>query len=466
MINQLIQKSTYWLAGLAIVFIVSIAFAQRDEVASVADKDSQSNSATTYLASIHPQKNIRDPLTQNKRPKTSGNLIDELDKRIHAYPQDYEASLLKVFAYIESAEYKKAKILLDDLIETKPEFKIAYLVRGDLFAMQVRPVLGVGNNDILKSLTVNIKDQKPSRLKKLRDELNIRLENFHQQYVQQKIPRALLLMSKTVDTAILIDKSKNRLYVFKRQNDLLPPKLIQDFYVSTGKLRGNKFIKGDLKTPEGVYFVTKWIPDGQLPDKYGIGAFPVNYPNELDNRMGKTGYGIWLHGTKREYYSRPPLDSEGCVVLPNLDLDAIKHLITPGKTPMIIAESIDWVEYKSWSDMRKNVLSSIEAWRRDWQSLDVDKYLQHYDENFWSGRHNIKTWRARKKLLSQSKKYQNIKFDDISLFAYPNTTTTKDNIVVARFHQRYQSNNYNSDMDKRIYLTKNKERWKIIFEGK
>lgn len=466
MINHIIQRSTYWFAGLAIIFIVSFAFAQRGDADNPVAKDASDE--VTYLAKLNTQKNSSQYSSYEQANERYEDLIKELDQRIDAYPQDYEASLFKVFAYIESANYIQANILLDDLIKKKPEFNIAHLVKGDLLMMQVRPILGVGENKVLAGLTLG---KQQAELNNLRDEVNIRLKNYHEQFVQQKIPRALLLMSKSVDIALLIDKSKNRLYVFKRQKNLLPPKLIQDFYVSTGKLRGNKFIRGDLKTPEGVYFVTKWIPDASLPDKYGIGAFPVNYPNELDNRMGKTGYGIWLHGTTRDSYSRPPLDSEGCVVLPNIDLDAIKHLITPGKTPIIIAESIEWVEYNDWSNTRKTVLFSIEAWRSDWQSLDVDKYLMHYDESFWSGRHNIRTWRARKKYLSQTKKYQKIKIDDISLFAYPDSATEND-IVVARFHQSYKSNNYNGDMNKRIYLTQRKNNkdinksWKIIFEGK
>lgn len=480
MINHLYQKTTYWIAGLAVIFIVSFAFAQKDESAQIALNLLDSKvQKTTYLAKLSTSKNSDSPSKNTSLEEQVSSLvpvsivpisiIEELDQRIHAYPQDYEASLLKILAYIEAGDFKTANILLDDLLRKSPDFTLAHLVKGDLIAMQIKPIQGLGQNDILKSFS-NEKNQ--ATLSKLRDEVKIRLKNYHTKLTQQKIPRSLLLMSKSINIAILIDKSKNRLYVYRRQNDLLPPKLIQDFYVSTGKLRGNKRIKGDLKTPEGVYFVTKWIPDSSLPDKYGVGAFPVNYPNELDNRLGKTGYGIWLHGTNRQSYSRPPLDSEGCVVLPNIDLAAIKHLITPGKTPLIIAESIEWVDYAEWSNIRKNVLSSIEQWRKDWQSLNVDKYLQHYGESFWSNTHNIKSWRARKKAISQAKTYQKIHFDDISLFAYPDQASKQD-IVVARFHQSYQSNNYKSDMNKRLYLTQSnafttiKERsWKIIFEGK
>ena len=457
MIKRVFQKATYLISALAVISIVTFAFAQKNEAA---------RSEQTYIAKLDVSpvmgNAIKNNLLINDKKNISASLIDDLDKRIHAYPQDYEASLLKVFAYIEAGNIKTASILINDLIRKSPEFKLAHLVKGDLLAMQVKPIQGVGRNDILSSF---VKAELQLELSKLRDEVNIRLESYHQKSVQQKIPRSLLLMSESVKVAVLIDKSKNRLYVFQRQSDLLPPKLVKDFYVSTGKLRGNKLIKGDLKTPEGVYFVTSWIPDGRLPDKYGIGAFPVNYPNELDIRLGKTGYGIWLHGTTSDSYSRPPLDSEGCIVLPNIDLNAIKHLVTPGKTPMIIAESIEWVDYATWSNFREDILVSLETWRSDWQSLNVDKYLDHYADNFWSGGHNIRSWRARKKIVLRSKKYQTIKLDDISLFAYPDSAEQK-NIVVARFHQSYQSNNYKSDMTKRMYLSKNKKGWKIIFEGR
>jgi len=462
-INRIFQRSTYLFAALAVLFIVTFAFAKRNESINPAVLNESIEPQQTHIAKLDTQvvtgKTINTIKYKNNIP---ASLIVELDQRIHAYPQDYEASLLKVLAYIEAGNLKIASILLNDLIRKSPGFKLAHLVKGDLLAMQVVPVRGVGRNDILSSFST---PELQTELNKLRDEVYIRLENYHQKFTQQRIPRSLLLMSKSVKVAVLIDKSKNRLYVFQRQSDLLPPKLVKDFYVSTGKLRGNKFSKGDLKTPEGVYFVTRWIPDGRLPDKYGIGAFPVNYPNELDIRLGKTGYGIWLHGTTSDSYSRPPLDSEGCVVLPNIDLNAIKHLVIPGKTPMIIAESIEWVDYTTWSKLRKDVLVSLEKWRSDWQSLNVDKYLNHYSDNFWSHGYNIRSWRARKKVVSRSKKYQKIKLDDISLFAYPDSAT-QENIVVARFHQSYQSNNYQSDMDKRLYLEKNKKGWKIIFEGK
>ena len=51
------------------------------------------------------------------------------------------------------------------------------------------------------------------------------------------------------------------------------------------------------------------------------GALPINYPNLLDMQRGKTGSGIWLHGTPPSQFSRAPQASDGCVVLANPDLE-------------------------------------------------------------------------------------------------------------------------------------------------
>ena len=119
---------------------------------------------------------------------------------------------------------------------------------------------------------------------------------------------------------------------------------------------------------------------------------------------------------------------------------------------------------KQWQQQRKEIMSAIEQWRRDWESMDVDKYLSHYDSEFWSDRHTLESWAARKRYLAKAKTYQRIKLSDIALFAYP-VKKQQQPIVVARFRQHYESNNYNGDISKRVYLRKDGESWRIMYEG-
>jgi len=112
------------------------------------------------------------------------------------------------------------------------------------------------------------------------------------------------------------------------------PILIKDFYVTIGKNGTGKYTEGDLKTPVGVYFVTGFINPKELPDLYGDGAYPIDYPNVWDQRHGRTGFGIWLHGTPSGTYSRPPRDSNGCVIVSNHDLNVLSPFIKKGIHPL------------------------------------------------------------------------------------------------------------------------------------
>ncbi len=49
----------------------------------------------------------------------------------------------------------------------------------------------------------------------------------------------------------------------------------------------------------------------------------MNYPNPIDQRLKKTGGGIWLHSTNDETRIEKGLDSRGCVVAANNDLKEI-----------------------------------------------------------------------------------------------------------------------------------------------
>ncbi|HEB66867.1 MAG TPA: hypothetical protein ENI93_02865 [Gammaproteobacteria bacterium] len=257
----------------------------------------------------------------------------------------------------------------------------------------------------------------------------------------------------------------HRLYVYTRDAEGRLH-MRQDFYVSTGKLDGNKHRRGDLRTPEGVYFITSHIPPEKLPDKYGIGAFPVNYPNELDRRLGKTGDGIWLHGTESRYYSRPPKDSEGCVVLTNRDLDVLQSELEPGTTPVVISPGVKWLEPEDWQARRRELLAAIEAWRRDWEQRDLSRYLSHYADDFWARGYDLPRWQKRKRAVFAGKTFQKITLEDLTLLAYPRQNDTDPEIVVARFTQDYRSNNYESRMRKRLYLKRVDGEWKIWYEGR
>ena len=419
------------------------------------------------LTVVGPRADARaEPLQESHtRGASAQDRLDQelarLETRLANHPKDYEASLLKGLLYFKSGNLADALDELDQLTHRAPKFQLAYLIRGDLLLAQTQTVTDIGRSPLIASLKGEDK-----RLQQLRDEARVRVQAYLASLQSRMMPKALLDMGDSVETALVVDKRSHRLFVYEKgEQGTQPLRLIRDFYVSTGKLMGNKKVRGDLRTPEGVYFVTRHIPQDKLADEYGDGAYPTNYPNEYDRHLGRTGDGIWLHGTAADYYSRPPQDSEGCVVLTNVDLDMVGQYIHPGKTPVVIADGVKWLKPDELRAERKSLLQALEEWREDWQSGDVDRYLAHYADDFWSGDYDLKSWSRRKRLVARGKTYQKIRLSDIALFAYPNSAASGRDIVVADFQQDYRSNNFSSDMAKRLYLAREEGQWKILYEG-
>lgn len=393
------------------------------------------------------------------RQQLFAQAMQRLEQRLQTYPADYEASLLIALLRFKSGDLDGALSAMRELTRREPKFHLAHLIEGDMLLAQARVISDIGSAPVLGDTASN-RDE----ISHLRDEAEARLSAYLDTLPQGRLPRALLWLDERIETALVVDKSGHRLYVYRRDANG-EPQLLHDYYVSTGKLDGNKSSSGDLRTPEGVYFITSHIPDEKLPDLYGIGAYPMNYPNEWDRHQGKTGYGIWLHGTENAFYSRPPLDSEGCVVLPNLDLQNVEQYLRPGVTPIVVTDRVQWLEQDAWVALRNEVAQAIDQWRDDWQAAGVEQYLQHYAGDFWSGAQNLAAWKDHKRRVAAGKQWQKVDISQLSFFAYPQMASHEREMVVANFRQRYDSNNYNSEMDKTLYLVKEEGGWKVLYEG-
>jgi murein L,D-transpeptidase YafK len=249
------------------------------------------------------------------------------------------------------------------------------------------------------------------------------------------------------------------LYLFENRGGT--PHYLTDYYITVGRNGTNKLREGDKRTPLGVYHVTSRLPRDRLDAFYGAGAFPISYPNELDVREGRNGHGIWLHGTPRDTYSRPPRASDGCVVLANEDLDALARRVQIGVTPVIIAERMDWVLAPAAQALRAGLTQHLERWRHDWESRNSEPYLQHYSRSFAAAGTNLAEWSAQKRRVNASKEWIKVRLSDTSMFLYPG----RDDLAVVSFLQDYSSSNLSNKMRKRQYWIKEGDNWKILYEG-
>jgi murein L,D-transpeptidase YafK len=194
---------------------------------------------------------------------------------------------------------------------------------------------------------------------------------------------------------------------------------------------------------------------------YGKVAFPLNYPNEWDVREGRHGHGIWIHGTPLTTYSRPPRTSNGCVVLPNEDLQSIQPLFQTGKTEVVVSDSVDWVGRDEIDSVRQSVERALDSWKTDWASNEVDRYLSHYAEDFRSGDQDLQDWEKEKRRVAQGKTWIKVEYSNLSIMLVPG----EKNLAVVDFDQEYESNNLSNQMRKRQYWKLEDGSWKIVFEG-
>lgn len=359
-----------------------------------------------------------------------------------------EAHLAKSLQAIQNNRLDIALNEVDSLLRVNPNFKLAYLVKGDLLMARA------GAIDNFGSAAHAPRD----KIEDLRDEARVRLQRALSQSDIKLIPRFLWKLDAQQKYALVVDTSRATLFVYENVNG--EPRYVTDFYITIGKLGTEKVSEGDKRTPIGVYFVKAELPKSKLADMYGSGAYPLSYPNEWDRKNKRTGSGIWLHGTPSGTYSRPPRASDGCVVLANDDLNKLAPYLQVGITPVIITNRMDWSKEQDQGE-RDVLLQEVEQWRKDWASLDTDAYLKHYSHNFSSDSVDYPAWAKQKQQVNSAKSWIKVNLSNVSVFTYPE----QPNMVVVNFEQDYSSSNLSNRMKKRQYWIKQNNHWQIVFEG-
>ncbi|MEH6444084.1 MAG: L,D-transpeptidase family protein [Oceanospirillaceae bacterium] len=368
--------------------------------------------------------------------------------------QDYGVSkgneelLLKGFESIAEQKFDVALEQMKKLVTIRPDFRLAQLVYADLLIAQVNPLSQMGSN---------FTGHEQKKLDGLIEEAKARIKLRKVKPAANLIPQDIVLLSKKQKYVIVQDMSLSRLFVFENRAGI--PYLIKDFYASHGKGGTNKRKQGDKKSPVGVYFTTGRLLDENLPQRYGAGALPLNYPNAWDYKNNRTGNGIWLHGSPVDTYSRPPLASLGCLSLTNPDFQEVDQLIANG-TPVILGENLKWLSRTAWKKQQEIVLARVKEWEEDWESLDYTRYIKHYSRSFSDGKTKYQAFADHKKRVNNSKSFIQIGLSDLSIFTYPDI-----GMMVVSFDQQYKSSNYNGSGLKRQYWQKEAASWKIAYEG-
>ncbi|MCW5654116.1 MAG: L,D-transpeptidase family protein [Hydrogenophaga sp.] len=394
---------------------------------------------------------------------TSAPLTPERLQQIQPLMGDAEARLIGIYQLIGQGQHRQALQRAEVLVRDHPNFQLAQLLYGDLLSLQARPVRLLGD---VPDTTAQAGAQ---QLDTLREESRRRLRALTERPPEGAIPTQFLTLSNQNRHAIAIDAARSRLYLFENLNarpqadagaDAQPKlKLLGDYYISVGLQGIEKVAEGDKRTPTGVYFITSTLNPANLPDLYGVGALPINYPNPLDVQRGKTGSGIWLHGTPSEQFARAPQASDGCVVLSNPDLERVLATVRIRTTPVVIAPELQWVQPDALADERQQFNEVLEAWRLARSTGDADRLKGFYSERFMNQGRDLAQWWPRVETELRSNGGRELQLKDLSVLRWRDQEDT----MVVTFGEVPAG--YSRGVTKRQYWTRERDRWTIFFEG-
>ncbi len=362
-----------------------------------------------------------------------------------------EARLIEVYRLVGLAKNREALAKADRLVEDFPNFQLAQLVHGDLLAALTRPIKAFG--DVPESMAISARPV----LAELREESQRRVRALRERPLPGTVPSQFLAVSQKSKHAIAVDASRSRLYLF--ENTVNGLNLVADYYISVGKAGTSKAVEGDQRTPLGVYYITSNLDPKSLKDFYGSGALPINYPNMLDNKRGKTGSGIWLHGTPPNQFSRAPQATDGCVVLANPDLQHIIRTVEVRTTPVVIAPQLEWVPPHSVRAQSKPFEDALLGWRNAKTSGNLQQVLTYYTPDFNSNGKSLAQWTPVLKTEIDQTQGRTIQLKDVS---YLRWTDAADTMVVT-FGEVAEGARIG--WTKRQYWIRQENQWKIFFEG-
>jgi len=362
-----------------------------------------------------------------------------------------EARLLDIYRLIGQGHNRQALEKAEGLVKDIPTFQLAQLVYGDLLLSRVQALPTMGH------APADLTAKAPQKLEQLKVEAERRLAALKERPPAGALPAQFVELPSSTKHAIAVDASRSRLYLF--ENGAHGMQLVAEHYVSIGRLGAEKSAEGDQRTPLGVYYITSRLEAKQLTDFYGVGALPLNYPNEYDRRQGKTGSGIWLHGVPSDSYARSPNSTDGCVVLANPELQSILARVQPRTTPVVIARNLQWVSNEATEGQRRNLQNLLEGWRVARASGDLNRLLAFYSPQFASGTKDLAQFKQVLERDVQVQRGKVLQLKDLAILSWKD----KSDILVVTFGEVGEGQR--TGAIKRQYWGKEGGLWKIFFEG-
>jgi hypothetical protein len=273
------------------------------------------------------------------------------------------------------------------------------------------------------------------------------------------IPAYLLEIPESVSDILIADTNAATMYRFTRSGDRIIEK--DQRYMSIGLKGPGKEKAWDRRTPLGIYFVTESLDTSKLHDKYGVAAFPLDYPNAWDRRNDRTGDGIWLHGVDHNNPERPPLDTDGCLAIPNDELLKLVESLEPLVTPVIVARQMKWSLPTEIDQLRLEFRLALDIWRDSLEEGDILTHLSLYADDFRYRDMNRDAWSSYRLNVFENRDLAAVTLDDVMLVADPEVA----DLYLSRFTQVLETSDGPVTTTRRLYWRRSSgNQWKIVSE--
>ena len=273
------------------------------------------------------------------------------------------------------------------------------------------------------------------------------------------LPAYLLEMPDSVSDILIADAASATMHRFVRSGDGIVEK--DQRYMSIGLKGAGKERAWDRKTPLGVYFITERLDTSMLHDKYGVAAYPLDYPNAWDRQKQRTGSGIWLHGVDHKNPDRPPLDTDGCLALRNEELSLLADVLKPLVTPVIVAREMAWATPDELEHTRLELRLVLDIWKNSLARGDLKTYLSLYSDDFQYRQMDKDEWSSYRLGVFDTRRLEGVTISNVMLLADPE----EPNLYLSRFTQVLLMDAGPVTTTKRIYWRREDgNHWEIVSE--
>lgn len=273
------------------------------------------------------------------------------------------------------------------------------------------------------------------------------------------VPAYVLEVPESVSDVLIADTKTGTLHRFGRTASGIAK--IDQRYMSIGENGVGKKRAWDRKTPLGVYFITEQLDTSNLDDKYGVAAYPLDYPNAWDRYNQRSGNGIWLHGVDQNGSKRPPRDTDGCLALPNDELLSLADTLKPLVTPVIVARELVWATPDELENIRFEFRTVLEMWRQSLEDGDLLTYLSLYSDAFRHRGMDKEAWASYRLAVFDARDLESVDLEDVLLIADPE----EPGLYLSRFTQEFVTGSGTVTIMKRLYWQRREDSfWKIVAE--